>query len=149
MSELISINEIIDIIKEKLSADGTVVLKVTGNSMYPFLRNRVDSVVLKKTMDKCKVGDIVLFNYHGNWILHRIIKIKGDMIIICGDALRKCEYAHINDIIGVVDKIIKKDTEININRLWYRIKVKVWMILKPFRKYLIWFLRKIKKGQGN
>ena len=36
MSELISINEIIDIIKEKLSADGIVVLKVTGNSMYRF-----------------------------------------------------------------------------------------------------------------
>jgi len=66
MNEVVSINDIIDIIKEKLASDGSVILKITGNSMYPFLVDRLDSVVLRKPHKQLKKGDIVFFNITTN-----------------------------------------------------------------------------------
>ena len=143
MNEVVSINDIIDIIKEKLASDGSVILKITGNSMYHFLVDRLDSVVLRKPHKQLKKGDIVFFQYHNKWILHRIIKVKGNQLVICGDALKRYEYAKCDDVIGVVEKVIRNEREIDIRKPFYRLKVWLWMSLKPFRRYLLWILRKV------
>lgn len=63
-----------------------ILLRVQGTSMQPFLYDKRDSVLLRKEKDY-KKGDIVVFRYHKNYVIHRIISIDGDYFTALGDNL--------------------------------------------------------------
>lgn len=67
--------------------------KVTGNSMFPFIRAHRDEVMLVPVkQEDLKVGDIVLFpgKYKGgDYCLHRLYKIDGDSVQTFGDGNNK------------------------------------------------------------
>ena len=145
MDKLVSIHNVIGVIKEKLDHDGEVLITVTGGSMRPFLIDRSTQVTLAKPKSKLKKYDIVLYKSPaGAWVLHRIIKLKDDDLIICGDALKTNEYINKNEVIGVVTRIQTKDKVTFPNQLLYRIGVRLWVFLKPFRRYLLFLFRRKK-----
>jgi len=82
----IDTHEYMDFIKS-LNEDGYVAsLIVTGNSMYPFFKHKRDIVYLEK-IDSLNKGDIVLYQRDtGQFVLHRLIDIKGDLFYFRGDA---------------------------------------------------------------
>ena len=64
----------------------TVSTVVTGGSMSPFLCGGRDYVFLEKPRKKLKKGDIVLFlRENGDFVLHRITKIRKDGYYLSGD----------------------------------------------------------------
>lgn len=141
----ISIHHIIDIIIEKINTDGQVIIKVTGNSMYPFYNDKETEVVLVKPPKKLHRKDVVLYkNPEGIWSLHRIIKVKKECLIICGDALQTIEYINPDSIVAIVKEHYYNNKLIS-NRLSHRIKVSIWLLLKPFRRYLLAIIRRVRK----
>ena len=54
----IQLEDVIQIIKEKLNSGGTVTFTPHGTSMYPMLRNGEDVVVLKKPEGRLKYLDV-------------------------------------------------------------------------------------------
>ena len=77
------------IIKDK----GFLVSTIVGISMYPLLRQRKDSVHIVKIDSPLKKNDVILYQRDsGQYVLHRIIKIKNSNYIICGDNQWKKEY---------------------------------------------------------
>ena len=59
----------------QLSRGGTVQLTVSGNSMYPMLRSRQDTVVLRKD-EHLRRGDLIFFRREdGSFVLPRIIRV--------------------------------------------------------------------------
>lgn len=75
------------IILEILDKKIDVTFTVTGNSMYPMLVHKRDSVILAKC-DKLKLkkGDIPLYKRNnGKFVLHRIIKVNEKSYDLCGD----------------------------------------------------------------
>lgn len=76
--------------------DGTysvpVWFRVTGNSMFPFIRACQDDVmIVREKPEDYKVGDIVLFPAKcrgGDYCLHRIFRIDGDRVQTFGDGNR-------------------------------------------------------------
>ena len=63
-----------------------------GTSMLPLLRQGIDSVVLVSA-DSVSVNDMVLYRRDdGQFVLHRIIKINGDELVMCGDNQYELEY---------------------------------------------------------
>ena len=73
------------LIEESISTGGEFRLFHKGKSMMPLLREGKDSVLLVKP-DNIQKNDIVLFvRESGQFVMHRVVKIKGDEYIMCGD----------------------------------------------------------------
>ena len=93
-----------------LNKDEELIYTNVGYSMYPLIREREDVLRIVKT-NSYKKGDIVLYKSElDHYVLHRILKIKGDTVILAGD------HNHFKDkpitkdmILGVLKSIIKKD----------------------------------------
>ena len=62
---------------ESLGEGGKVTFTVKGHSMFPFLRSGKDRVCLvKPESGGLAAGDVILFRFRGNYILHRIYGIR-------------------------------------------------------------------------
>ena len=76
------------VVKEILNKSISVSITVTGMSMYPFLRENIDSVELSDAsfMSICR-GDIVLIlRKNGDYVLHRVLRKEKNNFYIIGDA---------------------------------------------------------------
>ena len=73
--------ELGDVLEEK----GIYVGTVNGTSMFPMLRNKKDTVIIKPLTGKLKKYDITLYRKRNLYVLHRIVKVTPGGYIICGD----------------------------------------------------------------
>ncbi len=117
-----------------------VVVRAKGNSMLPFIRSDRDSVVLRKS-DLMEVGDIVLVQLPGRYVMHRIIRREGDNFTMMGDGnIRGTENFRREDVLGKVIWIVKENG--------HRVppgKARIWKVLLPVRRYLLAIYRRIWK----
>ena len=80
-----SIKNLSPLFTELLTDGISVKFIVTGNSMYPLFRSKVDTVVLRKKLPLNKY-DIVLYQREsGDYVLHRILNKKKNKFIMPGD----------------------------------------------------------------
>lgn len=89
----LTIEQWVQLRKTEKSFNVPVWFKVTGNSMFPFIRAFMDDVmIIPFSADGYKVGDIVLFpakRQGGDYCLHRIWKMEGEQVQTLGDG---CKY---------------------------------------------------------
>ncbi|MBE7049966.1 MAG: S24 family peptidase [Ruminococcaceae bacterium] len=132
------IEDIAPLVKMALSEGKSVKLAVTGYSMYPLLRSITDCVLLEGA-ENLKKYDIVLFEREdGTYILHRIIKRKGDVLTIAGDNETKREYpVKVSSCIGKVTAFWRKDKYYSVNVWWNMVYQRVWLFVFPVRKPLV------------
>ncbi|MCL1867475.1 MAG: S24/S26 family peptidase [Paludibacter sp.] len=138
-------------IEKILSAGENVSITVKGRSMTPLLRSGRDVVVLSSADEKSlAVGQIVLFRYNDRHLLHRIIKIDAEKLVIQGDGVRSTEIATRADVIGVVVAIIRKSgKKITLPNRWENLYFRLWLLLKPFRRYLLTTYRRLNRFISN
>ena len=119
-----------DIINEQ----GQLVYTNVGDSMYPLIKPR-DLLVIKKVTAPLKKNDIPLYKRDsGQYVLHRIVKIKNGEYFICGDNRAYIERG-ITDrhIIGVLTDIVREGRTIPVNSPEFKSYVK----LLPLRRSII------------
>ncbi len=81
----LNMNEIVPLIKEVVSSGATFRLYPHGTSMQPTIRQGEDSVELSSP-DNLKVLDAVLYQRENEqYVLHRIVRIHGAYLDMCGD----------------------------------------------------------------
>lgn len=127
-------------IEDLLSTGTSVRIMVTGNSMYPFLRHGVDSVVLSSVGSAIlKRGDVVLVERDsGQYVLHRIVKKHKDSIFVLGDAQQEMEGPfRLEQTIAVVTAVWRADQLIDCNDLRWRMWSRLWQMLRPLRTHII------------
>ncbi|MBP5518901.1 MAG: S24/S26 family peptidase [Bacteroidales bacterium] len=125
-------------IGELLSEGREVELKPKGFSMLPFIRPDKDSVVLKKK-DSVSIGDIVLADLKGRYVLHRVIKEDGEKLTLMGDGnVRGTEGCSRKDVLGTVVTIMKNGVKPVVPG-----KGKLWKTLLPARRYLLAFYKRV------
>ena len=145
-------NTVIKILKEGQD----VTINVRGASMLPFLsESRGDQVILEgaeagtpdgRERVKVNVNDIVLFRLGDRYFLHRILKINdNDIAEIQGDGIINAkERCHRDLILARVTTIIRSGKDaINTKSSTYRRNVRIWMILKPFRRPMLWLWKRL------
>lgn len=77
--------QVMDLIKEQLSATGTAGLTVTGNSMAPLFKDK-KTVVELALPKKIKKYDILLYTReNGAVVLHRVVKVAKNGLWLRGD----------------------------------------------------------------
>lgn len=129
-------SEIFPIIREILDANGSVCIAVTGTSMYPFLRENIDSVVFKKTcIAEVKRADIVLIiRENGEYVLHRIVRKRQDAFYIMGDNQQWIEGPLKPDqLVAVVSSVWRHYKKINCSNNIWRFLSSVWLYIIPLR----------------
>lgn len=84
--------EYISVLRELVENGHEVSVKISGRSMYPFLRNERDIAFFKAPDRELRVGDIVFYQRaNGKYILHRIFRIDDSGLYMLGDGQQRIE----------------------------------------------------------
>jgi hypothetical protein len=96
------------LVEEQVKVGGYFYLIPKGVSMLPTIKGDADTVTLEAP-DSLKSGDIVLYKReNGQVVLHRIVKIIGDELTLCGDAQMDFELGiKADDVVARVREIKK------------------------------------------
>ena len=97
------------LVEEELRENGHVRFRVKGTSMQPILRNGKDEVKLTRRGDRIPTpGDICLFRFHGQHILHRCVAVENGEFYMQGDnILDHREHCPLDGILGIVETVYR------------------------------------------
>ncbi|MBR2526898.1 MAG: S24/S26 family peptidase [Blautia sp.] len=137
--------------EEVLERDGSIVYYSVGDSMEPLIRSGRDLLVIEKPRGRLKKYDIPLYRRaSGQYILHRIIQVKEDGYVACGDNRFTTEYpVRDSQIIGVLTALTREGRIIPLKGFRYRLYVFFWCDLFLIRSWIlkcIYIFDRFKKG---
>lgn len=143
-----SLESLSPILLKLLEEDIDIMLTVTGTSMKPLLTHKKDSVILTKC-DKfnLKKGDIPLYKRNnGQYVLHRIVKVKENIYDLCGDNQYIIEKSLPKENIIAVVKTFEWNGKLySCNDFVYKIYWHLRVFSIPFRSVLYRTWSKIRR----
>lgn len=136
--------------EQELNEKGVLIYTNVGDSMLPFIRQNRDLIIIKKYQGRLKKYDVPLYKRDsGQYVLHRVLKVRRNDYVLCGD--NRCnKECGISDkhIIGVLTAVKRNGRTINVTDRKYRIYVHLWCDFFPIRAAIIrlrTLIKKIKK----
>ena len=108
--------------------------------MMPMLRQRRDLLIIERPRRPLRQYDVPLFKRDsGKYILHRILQVRPDGYVLCGDNQWRREYGvREEQIIGVLTAFVRDGREIQVTDRGYRLYVHLWCDLFPVRAAALW-----------
>lgn len=127
----IPMEELYKVILLQLENGGRASLTVTGRSMRPLFRGHRDKVELIPVDGKQKKGKIILYRRtNGQFVLHRIVKLRADGgYICCGDNQCWQEPVDHSQLLAVVDGFTRKGKQYSLRHFGYRLYSALWVHL--------------------
>ena len=125
--------------RTELNRNGKIIYTNVGDSMMPLIKQGRDVLIIEKTYGRLKKYDIPLYQRDsGQYVLHRILKVREKDYVICGDNRWQKETG-ITDrhIIGVLTGIIRNGKEISVQDGKYQIYVHLWCDFFPVRAFVL------------
>ena len=137
-------------IEEILQQNGFYISTTVGTSMYPMMRNRQDTIVIRPVTQPLRKYDVPLYKRQDDYVLHRIVRVTPKGYVICGDNCLNREYGITDQqIIGVLSEFIRGEKEVDMNSIGYKNYCRIWISTYPVR-YLLKtgyiLLKKLLKG---
>lgn len=126
--------------EEQLEKYGQFVYTNVGDSMMPLLRQHRDLIVIdKRPQGRCKKYDVVLYRRPtGEYVLHRILKVRKNDYVICGDNRYAREFGVPDDwIIGILTAVVRDGKELSVTDWNYRLYVHLWCDFFYIRAFLV------------
>lgn len=125
--------------EDEIKRTGRIIYTNVGDSMMPLIKQGRDVLVISAVNGRLKRYNIPLYKRDsGQYVLHRILKVRKNDYVICGDNRCNKEYG-ITDrhIIGVLSGIIRDGREIPVTDIKCRIYAHLWCDLFPVRVLII------------
>ena len=125
--------------EEIIQRDGKLIYTNKGDSMMPLIKQGRDLLVIEKTHGKLKKYDIPLYKRdNGQYVLHRILKVRKNDYVICGDN-RWSKETGITDrhIIGVLTALVRGGEEVPLDTRKYRLYTHLWCDFFPIRAVIL------------
>ena len=136
--------------EEQLAETGKLIYSNKGDSMMPLIKQDRDLLIIEPVHGRLKKYDVPLYKRDsGQYVLHRILKVREHDYVICGDNRWTKEYG-VTDrhIIGVLTGVIRNGKEISVHDRKYMLYVHLWCDFFPVRAFLIhvkyWLKRSLK-----
>lgn len=141
----VSLKEFWPVMKEVIESGGEFTFYPHGTSMMPLIREGVDQVVLVKA-DNIKKGDAVFYlRDNGQFVLHRVVKIKNGEYVMCGDNQVALEYGITDShILAKMKAVLRDGTIVDETNKKYKKYVK-GLGRRRFKKRVRSFLGRIKR----
>ena len=147
--------------EEELIKNGRIIHTNVGTSMMPLLRQNRDVMIIERPNGRLKKYDVPLYkDKAGRYILHRVLKVRENDYIICGDHCTRREYGITDEqIIGVLTGVIRDGKTIKMTDFSYKLYYHLWcdffyirvaiIKIKAFWKRGISFIKKrLRGGRG-
>ena len=140
--------------EDVIDRDGRLVYTNVGDSMKPLIRQDRDILIIEKKEGRLKKYDVPLYKRDsGQYVLHRVLKVRSDDYVICGDNRYSKEYGITDrNIIGVLTAVVRNGREISMTDIRYRIYVHLWCDFFHVRAFILkakrtpkWLKRKLKR----
>ena len=143
----IDTNEYISTLRELTEEGREVGLTVSGSSMSPFLIHERDYICFKKPDRELRRGDMVFYQREsGQFVMHRILKVKPEGYYIIGDAQTEIEGpVDRTQIFAMVTKVKRKEKWTKPGDFWWEFFEHVWPCVIPLRKTAVRFYTKLKQ----
>ena len=125
--------------EEILKRHGKLVYSCQGDSMLPLIREGKDLVVITPAQNRLKRFDVPLYRRaSGQYVLHRVLKVREQDYVTCGDNRLKRELGVTdNQVLGVLTEIIRDGKTISVHSLRYRLYVFLWCRCFPIRAVVL------------
>ena len=126
-----------------LERDGRLVYTNVGDSMLPLIKEGRDLLVIERPKGRLGKYDIPLYKRDsGQYVLHRVLRVRDEDYVICGDNRYSLEYG-VTDrhVIGVLTAVIRDGREMPLSGIKYRLYVFLWCDLFPLRALVLRGLR--------
>jgi hypothetical protein len=127
--------------EEYINKHGYLIYTNVGDSMKPLLTEKRDLIkISKKPECRLQKYDVPLYKRDsGQYVLHRIIKVREKDYVICGDNRWQREYGITDEnIIGVMTAVVRNGKEITITDSRYRMYVHLWCDFFYVRALILW-----------
>ena len=153
--------------KTEIEKNGVIAFVPRGNSMWPILKNRGQSVIIRKKTAEEKLAPLTVAFYErksGAFVLHRVMSTRENGYVMCGDSQFTHEFVEESQVFGVMEGFYHGKKYIKVTNPKYIKKVKNWYKRKNWRKFCLkcfYFKNRvisklkriikkcIKKGEGN
>lgn len=128
--------EYVSVLRELTEEGKEVSMVITGSSMAPFLIHGRDRICFRKPEKPLEKGDMVFFQRaNGQFVMHRIWKIRPDGYYIVGDAQTEIEGPVARDqIFAVITKVERKGKWIAPGDFWWEFFAHAWLHMIPLRR---------------
>ena len=134
--------------EEEIRRRGYLLYRNEGDSMLPLIRQGKDLVLIsEKPEGRLKKYDVPLYKRdNGQYVLHRILKVRENDYVLCGDNRWQKETG-ISDrqIIGVLTAVIRNGKKLPTTDFRYRLYMHLWCDLFFVRAFLLWCLNNLKR----
>lgn len=132
-------------IEQSLDECGCAVTLTKGTSMWPFLKEGKNQVLLVSAKKRApKVQDVVLYRRQdGTLILHRIMqRLPDGSFLLCGDHQWKLEEkVKEEQILAVMEGVYRNEKFIDETQKGYQFYKKIWNWNLNIRRCMLAFLR--------
>lgn len=133
--------------EEQLTKNGKLIYTNKGDSMMPLIKQDRDLLIIKPVHGRLKKYDVPLYKRDsGQYVLHRILKVRKNDYVICGDNRWVKEYG-ITDkhIIGVLTAVVRNGKKVSITDWKYKLYVHLWCDLFPIRAFIVHVISKLQR----
>lgn len=126
--------------EQVLQEHGQLVYTNVGDSMWPLLHEGQDLMIIdKKPEGRMKKYDAILYKRPcGKYIMHRIMKVRKDDYVLCGDNRWQREFGVKDEwILGVLTAVVRKGKRISVTNWKYRLYVHIWCDFYWIRAFIL------------
>lgn len=133
--KLVDTREYVSMLRELVEEGKEVSLLISGNSMSPFLIHQRDYIYFEQPKRELRKGDMVFYERDGGqFVMHRIWKVKPDGYYIVGDAQIEIEGPiRRNQIFAIVTKVKRKGKILGPGNFWWEFFEHVWIHMRSVR----------------
>ena len=134
--------------EQELAKNGKLIYYNVGDSMLPLIRQGRDLLeIVPKPAGRLHRYDVPLYRRSsGQYVLHRILKVRPQDYVLCGDNRWTREYGVTDgQIIGVLHSVIRDGKPFSVECPKYRLYVHRWCDCFPVRAFLLRLRRKLKR----
>ena len=145
--------------EEQIQQHGSLVYTNVGDSMMPLLREKRDLLIVEKRgAERLKKYDVPLYKRpNGQYILHRIIKVRKDDYVIVGDNRWQREFGVKDEwIFGVLTAVVRDGKRMDVTDWKYKLYVHLWCDFFWVRAAILWvrdlpmrFRRRMRKYEAK
>ena len=131
----------------ELEKHGKLIYTNKGDSMMPLLREGKDLLIIEKPNGRLKKYEVPLYRRDsGQYVLHRILKVREEDYVICGDNRWRREYEICDKhIIGVLTGFVRDGKTYSVNDTKYRLYVHLWCDFFYIRALILKIKHRIKR----
>ncbi len=121
--------------KTELESNNVIAFVPGGNSMWPTLKHRGQSVIVESKKQRLNRFDVALYQReNGAFVLHRVMEVKEGGYLFCGDSQFNYEWVLEEQTFGKMLGFYRKDKYVEVTDAKYISEVERWFKRKKWRR---------------